>query len=110
MADLPQPSSRCGAPNVNATVLRFPAADGTQLDGVLVGSGPAGVVLLHQHPADLCGFWPYAVYLSKRGLQALAIDLRCYGESACPQADDAKSRVVHLHPDLGRSRRTRQSR
>ena len=94
LADLPQPSSRCGAPNVNATVLRFPAADGTQLDGVLVGSGPAGVALLHQHPADLCGFWPYAVYLSKQGLQALAIDLRCYGESACPQADDAKSRVV----------------
>ena len=61
---------------------------------MLVGSGPAGVVLLHQHPADLCGFWPYTVYLSKRGLQALAIDLRCYGESACPQADDAKSRVV----------------
>jgi hypothetical protein len=49
------------------TLLRFPAADGTQLDGVLVGSGPAGVVLLHQYPADLCGFWPYAVYLSKRG-------------------------------------------
>lgn len=85
--------SECGS-TVNATVLRFPAADGTQLDGVLVGSGPAGVVLLHQHPAGLCGFWPYAVYLSKRGLQALAIDLRCYGKSACPQADDAKSRVV----------------
>jgi hypothetical protein len=71
-----------------------PAADGTQLDGVLVGSGPAGVVLLHQHPGDLCGFWPYAVFLSRRGLQALAIDLRCYGESPAPQADDAKSRVV----------------
>jgi pimeloyl-ACP methyl ester carboxylesterase len=94
LAPLVQPSSRCGPPEVNATVLRFPAADHTQLDGVLVGSGPAGVVLLHQHPADLCGFWPYAVYLSKRGLQALAIDLRCYGESACPQADDARSRVV----------------
>jgi hypothetical protein len=38
-----------------------------------------GVVLLHQYPADLCGFWPYAVYLSKRGLHALAIDLRCFG-------------------------------
>jgi dienelactone hydrolase len=25
--------------------------DATQLDGVLVGSGPAGVVLLHQHRA-----------------------------------------------------------
>jgi pimeloyl-ACP methyl ester carboxylesterase len=94
LTNLPQPSSRCGAPNVKATVLRFPAADGTQLDGVLVGIGPAGVVLLHQHPADLCGFWPYAVYVSKRGLQALAVDLRCYGKSACPQADDAKSRVV----------------
>jgi pimeloyl-ACP methyl ester carboxylesterase len=85
LAPLVQPSSRCGAPDVKATVLRFPAADGTQLDGVLVGSGPAGVVLLHQHPGDLCGFWPYTVYLSKRGLQVLAIDLRCYGESACPQ-------------------------
>jgi pimeloyl-ACP methyl ester carboxylesterase len=94
LAPLVQPSSRCGAPDVKATVLRFPAADGTQLDGVLVGSGPAGVVLLHQHPGDLCGFWPYTVYLSKRGLQVLAIDLRCYGESACPQADDARSRVV----------------
>jgi pimeloyl-ACP methyl ester carboxylesterase len=94
LVPLAQPSSRCGAPEVKATVLRFPAPDGTQLDGVLVGSGPAGVVLLHQHPGDLCGFWPYAIYLSKRGLQALAIDLRCYGESACPQADDAKSRVV----------------
>jgi hypothetical protein len=76
LVPLAQPSSRCGAPEVKATVLRFPAPDGTQLDGVLVG------------------FWPYAIYLSKRGLQALAIDLRCYGESACPQADDAKSRVV----------------
>jgi dienelactone hydrolase len=94
LADLPQPSGRCGAPNVKATLLRFPAADGTKLDGVLVGSGPAGVVLLHQYRADLCGFWPYAVYLSKRGLQALAIDLRCDGESACPQADDARSGVV----------------
>jgi pimeloyl-ACP methyl ester carboxylesterase len=94
LAPLAQPSSRCGPPAVKATVLRLPAADGTQLDGVLVGGGPAGVVLLHQHPADLCGFWPYAVYLSKRGLQALAIDLRCYGRSACPQDDDARSRVV----------------
>jgi hypothetical protein len=28
------------------------------------------------------------------GLQALAIDLRCYGRCACPPPDDAKSRVV----------------
>jgi pimeloyl-ACP methyl ester carboxylesterase len=94
LAALVQPGTRCGAPEVEATLLRFPAADGTQLDGVLVGRGPAGVVLVHQYPADLCGFWPYAVYLSQRGLQAFAIDLRCFGVSACPQADDAKSRLV----------------
>jgi dienelactone hydrolase len=91
---LQQPSSRCGPPDVEATVLRFPAADGTQLDGVLVGSGPSGVVLLHQYRADLCGFWPYAVYLSKHGLQALAIDLRCFGRSTCPEAGNARTRVV----------------
>jgi dienelactone hydrolase len=92
---LEQPSSRCGEPEVKATALRFPAADGTQLDGVLVGKGPAntaGVVLLHQYRADLCGFWPFAVYLSKRGVQALAIDLRCFGRSACPE--DARTQVV----------------
>jgi hypothetical protein len=54
-AALVQPGSRCGAPEVKATLLRFPATDGVVLDGVLVGSGPAGVVLLHQYPADLCG-------------------------------------------------------
>jgi hypothetical protein len=43
------------------------------------------------------GFWPYTVYLSKRRLQALAIDLRCYGESACPQADDASGSSTGLH-------------
>jgi pimeloyl-ACP methyl ester carboxylesterase len=90
---LEQPSSRCGEPDVKATVLRFPAADGTQLDGVLVGKGQAGVVLLHQYRADLCGFWPYAVYLSKHGVQALAIDLRCFGRSSCPEGE-ARPRVV----------------
>jgi hypothetical protein len=45
LAPLVQPGSRCGAPEVKATLLRFPAADGTQLDGVLVGSGPAGRAL-----------------------------------------------------------------
>src|SRR5215218_10839646 len=90
---LEQPSSRCGAPATKATLVRFKAADGTSLDGVLVGSGPAGVVLAHEYPADLCGAWPFADYLSKRGLRAFAIDLRCFGRSACPEGE-AKGRVV----------------
>ena len=90
---LEQPSSRCGVPGPTATLVRFAAADGTILNGILVGRGPAGVVLAHQYPSDLCGFWPFADYLAKRGLRAFAIDLRCFGRSACPEGD-AKGRVV----------------
>jgi dienelactone hydrolase len=90
---LEQPSSRCGVPGPTATLVRFAAADGTSLNGILVGRGPAGVVLAHQYPSDLCGFWPFADYLAKRGLRAFAIDLRCFGRSACPEGD-AKGRVV----------------
>jgi dienelactone hydrolase len=90
---LEQPSSRCGPPATKASLLRFKAADGTSLDGVMVGSGTAGVVFAHQYPADLCGFWPFADYLARRGLRAFDIDLRCFGLSACPQGD-ARGRVV----------------
>jgi alpha-beta hydrolase superfamily lysophospholipase len=90
---LEQPSTRCGPPATKASLLRFEAADGTSLDGLMVGSGTAGVVLAHEYPADLCGFWPFADYLAKRGLRAFDIDLRCFGLSACP-GGDAKGRVV----------------
>jgi alpha-beta hydrolase superfamily lysophospholipase len=90
---LEQPASRCGTATARATLVRFQAADGTSLDGVLVGSGPAGVVLVHQYPSDLCGFWPFADYLAKRGLRAFAIDLRCFGRSACPEGE-ARGRVI----------------
>src|SRR6266496_4699973 len=90
---LKQPGARCGAPHTKATLVRFKAADGTSLDGVMVGSGTAGVVLAHEYANDLCGAWPFANYLAKRGLRAFAIDLRCFGRSACPQGA-AAGRVV----------------
>jgi dienelactone hydrolase len=90
---LEQPSTRCGPPNTRASLLRFKAADGTVLDGVIVGHGTTGVVLVHEYPADLCGFWPFADYLRKRGMVAFDIDLRCFGLSACPEGD-AKGQVV----------------
>jgi dienelactone hydrolase len=90
---LEQPSSRCGPPDTKASLVAFKAADGTALDGVLVGRGRTGVVLVHEYPADLCGFWPFADYLARRGLRAFAIDLRCFGRSACPEGD-AKGRVI----------------
>jgi len=91
---LEQPSVRCGPPGAEATLVRFSAADGTSLNGVLVGSGTAGVVLVHQSsPDDLCGFWPFAHYLAGQGMRAFAIDLRCFGRSACPDGE-AAGRVI----------------
>jgi len=90
---LTQPSARCGAPHAKATLVRFKAADGAPLDGVMVGSGTAGVVLAHEYANDLCGAWPFANYLAKRGLRVFAIDMRCFGRSACP-AGGAAGRVA----------------
>ncbi len=84
-ASLPQPSKRCGTPNAPATTLRFSAGDGTKLDGAIVGSGPVGVVLLHEYPGPMCGWWPYAVYLAHHGIHAILFDFRCLGLSACPR-------------------------
>jgi pimeloyl-ACP methyl ester carboxylesterase len=80
---LPQPSKRCGTPNERATTVRFPASDGVSLDGAIVGRGPVGVVLLHEYPGPMCGWWPYASYLGHHGVQALFFDFRCLGLSAC---------------------------
>lgn len=84
-ASLPQPSKRCGAPNAPATTLRFSAEDGTTLDGAIVGSGPVGVVLLHEYPGPMCGWWPYAAYLAHHGIHVILFDFRCLGLSACPR-------------------------
>jgi pimeloyl-ACP methyl ester carboxylesterase len=81
---MPQPSQRCGAPDQPALTLRFPARDGVSLAGAIVGHGPIGVVLLHEYPGPMCGWWPYAVYLANHGVHALLFDFRCVGLSSCP--------------------------
>jgi alpha-beta hydrolase superfamily lysophospholipase len=90
---LEQPSARCGAPHTQATLVRFKAADGTGLDGVMLGNGKVGVVLAHEYDNDLCGAWPFANYLANRGFRVFSIDMRCFGRSACPRGD-AAGRVV----------------
>jgi len=87
VAALDQPGDRCGFPDRKAHVLWFEATDGTKLDGAIVGSGPSGVVLAHQYPASLCGWWPFASYLASRGFRVLLFDFRCFGESTCPEGD-----------------------
>jgi pimeloyl-ACP methyl ester carboxylesterase len=74
----------CGESGVRAQTVRFRTSDGVTLSGAVVGSGPVGAVLIHEWPLDYCGWLPYAGYLSRHGVRALAFDLRCFGRSACP--------------------------
>src|SRR4051794_36890271 len=73
----------CGGSALGAHAIRFRTTDGVTLAGAVVGSGPVGAVLIHEYPLDLCGFWPYARYLARRGIHVLLLDLRCFGRSAC---------------------------
>jgi pimeloyl-ACP methyl ester carboxylesterase len=75
---------RCGDPSFAPHAIRFATSDGVRLSGAVVGSGPIGAVLIHEYPRDLCGWWPYARYLSRHGVRALLFDLRCFGDSPCP--------------------------
>jgi pimeloyl-ACP methyl ester carboxylesterase len=78
------PGPDCGD-GVRSHAIRFATRDGLRLSGAVVGSGPIGAVLIHEYPLDLCGWWPYARYLSRRGVHALVFDLRCFGSSPCPE-------------------------
>jgi pimeloyl-ACP methyl ester carboxylesterase len=96
-------SKRCGPPDAAGSLIHFKSTDGTRLDGALAGSGRAGVVLVHEFPNNLCGFWPYAAYLAGKGMRVLDIDLRCFGDSTCPAGakgtvvDDVAGAVAELH-------------
>jgi len=77
----PALAKRCGSAHGDWRTLWFNAADGTRLDGAELGSGPRGVLFLHESPSDLCGWEPYAAEVAKRGFHVLIIDLRAYGLS-----------------------------
>lgn len=63
-------------------VVRFPSADRIRLIGVLLGSGPRGVVLVHGHGSNLCEWLQYARTLAKLGFRVLAYDSRSHGSSS----------------------------
>jgi len=98
-------ADRCGDPAVSAKVFWFPAADGTQLDGAIVGSGSKAIILLHEYPADLCGWWPFAVSIARHGYRVLLFDFRCYGVSTCPRSlrgrylDDVQGAVAIMRTE-----------
>lgn len=102
---------RCGVAvprDVRVSQSTVRSADGVSLQEVLLGSGPRGVMLLHQTDRSaLCGWLSYGGYLAGRGFHVGLVDLRCHGESSWPPdpaaADNVLADVVtvssHLRAD-----------
>ena len=79
-------AQRCGAPDVPSAVHRIRSTDGVTLAAATIGTGPRGLLLLHQSDGDSCGWWAFAgPWLAGQGYRVLMVDLRCFGESACPK-------------------------
>jgi dienelactone hydrolase len=79
----PSLASECG-PSVAAaapaaSAVAFTAGDGAQLHGVVLGHGETTVVLAHEYPDSLCGWFPYAAELARGGTRVLAFDQRPRG-------------------------------
>jgi pimeloyl-ACP methyl ester carboxylesterase len=58
--------------------------DGARLYAIEAGTGATTVVLMHESPADLCGWLPYAATLTQAGVRVLAFDFRNFGDSSRP--------------------------
>jgi len=74
--------SDCGQDGARRVTLR--THDGVELEGSTLGSGLIGAVLIHEYPSDRCSFMSYANYLAGHGVHVLLYDVRCFGDSDCP--------------------------
>ena len=71
-------------------------SDGVRLYAATAGSGSKAVVLLHEFPADLCGWFPTMQVLADHGYRAIALDFRGSGRSGKPRL----AIYLHLRPDI----------
>jgi alpha-beta hydrolase superfamily lysophospholipase len=75
-------------------VVRFRAADGVRLLGVILGRGPAAVVLAHEAgTVTLCSWLPYGRALARRGYRVLVFDARGHGSSSSSRSPSRHFRV-----------------
>jgi hypothetical protein len=68
--------------DVAARTITFPAGDGTELYGAILGSGSVGVVLANDVPHPFCEDIPPAIFLARRGYRVIAFDYRDHENSA----------------------------
>jgi pimeloyl-ACP methyl ester carboxylesterase len=84
---------------MDATLRTLTGDDGSRLPVVDVGSGSTVAVFIHQTDGyGLCGFWPYAVWVTgQMGVRAVLFDLCGFGKADCHDgsfADDQLAQVA----------------
>jgi alpha-beta hydrolase superfamily lysophospholipase len=83
-------AAKCGdTGGVRARASWLTTSDGVRLYAIETGRGSVGIVLVHESPADLCGWTPFLPTLTRAGLRVLALDLRGFGDSQSPRDDKA---------------------
>jgi len=83
------PSTMCGdgysTPPIAPTSTLWLPADGAWFHTGLVGDATETTVAVFVHQSDMgfCGWYPYAQYLSQRGVRSIMVNLCGYGATLC---------------------------
>jgi hypothetical protein len=70
-------------------------SDGVRLYAATTGTGSKAVVLLHESPANVCGWIPTMQLLADHGIRAVAVDFRGFGRSTV-----GRSAGLSVRPDI----------
>jgi alpha-beta hydrolase superfamily lysophospholipase len=101
----PSLESTCGdTSGVDATPFFVRTSDGVDLYSIEAGTGSTAIVLVHESPANLCGWLPYIPSLTAAGFRALAFDLRGFSDSTLPAGPPARAYGRDLAAMVARAR------
>jgi alpha-beta hydrolase superfamily lysophospholipase len=93
----PSVATECGdvPDGLDARGLWLHTSDGVRLYAATTGDGDKAVVLLHESPANLCGWLDTMKLLADHGFRAVAIDFRGWGRSTVD-----RSKGLSVKPDI----------
>ncbi|MYR97183.1 MULTISPECIES: alpha/beta hydrolase [unclassified Streptomyces] len=89
------PVNACVPKRLHGKAVSFTAADGVRLSGLVLGSGPRGVVLSHENGWNICSWLAFAEELAATGHQVIVYDQR----NVRGGASERGGRADNLHFD-----------
>jgi alpha-beta hydrolase superfamily lysophospholipase len=93
----PSLETECGdlPAGLHARAVWLRTSDGVRLYAATTGEGSKAVVLLHESPANLCGWLPTMHLFAKHGIRAVAVDFRGFGRSTVD-----RTKGLSVRPDI----------